>query len=289
MAEKNKSQRNIFIYFSIAIGFSWLFWVPAIFVDQNIMNTPWVILLYAGGLGPALGGILLTHLNQDPKLRKEYWDRVFNFKRVGGLWYLVILFAYPILTALFSFIEDGQIQITEAFQDLLIRPVGLIPFLLFLFIFGPFPEELGWRGYALDELQDRMNPITASLFLGAIWAFWHLPLFLMQGTFQYDLGLGSAAFWRFILSAILISVFISWIYNNNQRSILSASLFHFSVNFTGNVFLESDVLITTRIVVLVVLSILLFSFTRKNGLLGYMDRNKLPYPRSPSTLPGGTN
>lgn len=279
MIENNNTHKRIWVFFAIAIGFSWLFWVPATFVDQNIINSFWVILLYIGGLGPALGGIILTYLSKDPKVRKEYWSRVFNIKRIGGLWYLVIFFAYPILTVLISFFEDGQIQFSETGLDLMIQPFRIIQFVLFMFIFGPFPEELGWRGYALDGLQDRMNPVAASLFLGAIWAFWHFPLFLMQGTFQHGLGLGSAAFWRFIISAILISVFITWIYNNNQRSILSASLFHFSVNLTGNVLLETDTLNTTRTAVLVILTILLVAFPRKKGLLGYRDQNKLPESR----------
>jgi len=192
----------------------------------------------------------------------------------------VIFFVYPLLTGLISFFEDGQIQISEAGKELLIQPLRIIPFMLFLFIFGPFPEELGWRRYALDGLQDRMNPVAASLLLGTIWAFWHFPLFLMQGTYQHELGLGSAAFWQFIISAILISVFFTWIYNNNQNSILSASLFHFSVNLTGNVLLETGVLQTTRIAVLVVLAFLLVFFTKQNGLLGFIEQNELPNPHS---------
>ena len=269
MAEKNTSDKRISAFFAIAVGFSWLFWMPAAFIDQNIMNSPWIILLYAGGLGPALAGIILTYLNKDPLFRRDYWSRVFNIKRIGGLWYLVIFLAYPIINMLISFIDDGQILLTETGAELLAEPVRIVPFILFLFIFGPFPEELGWRGYALDGLQERMNPAAASLLLGTVWAIWHIPLFLMKGTFQYELGFMSAAFWQFIISAILISFFITWIYNNNQRSILSASLFHFSVNLTGNILLETDSHIMIRIAVSIILAAVLLAATRKNGLLGY--------------------
>jgi hypothetical protein len=43
------------------------------------------------------------------------------------------------------------------------------------------PEEPGWRGFALDELQPRWNAPAASLVMGAIWVVWSLPLFFFEG------------------------------------------------------------------------------------------------------------
>jgi membrane protease YdiL (CAAX protease family) len=248
------------IYFLIAIGFSWLFWIPATFVNVNILESHWVILLYIGGIGPAVGGILLTYLNKDKESHREYWRRVFDVKRISAKWYLVILLAYPLITALLAIAENGQIQITETFHELLTQPVRIITFTIFIFIFGPLPEELGWRGYALDGLQDLMNAVLASLLLGAAWALWHIPLFFMKGTYQYEMGFGSAAFWRFMTFATVISIFFTWIYNNNQRSTLSAALFHFSINFTGNILEESEELDLHRIILFVVMAFIVVSF-----------------------------
>jgi membrane protease YdiL (CAAX protease family) len=128
---------------------------------------------------------------------------------------------------------------------------------VFIFIFGPLPEELGWRGYALDGLQRWTNAVAASLLLGMVWAVWHIPLFFMEGTYQYELGFGSAAFWRFMVFAVIISIFFTWIYNNNQRSILSAALFHFSVNFTGNVFEVTEKLEFHRILLFALMAVVI--------------------------------
>jgi len=254
------------IYFLIAIGFSWLFWIPAAFINVNIPESPWAILLYIGGIGPAIGGILLTYLNNDKESHKAYWRRVFDVKRIGAIWYLIILLAYPLITALLEIAENGQIQITDTFQELLSQPVSIITFLFFIFIFGPFPEELGWRGYALDGLQNRMKALPSSLLLGVVWAVWHIPLFFMNGTYQNELGFGSAAFWRFMIFATVISIFFTWIYNNNQRSILSAALFHFSVNLTGNILKTTEEMDLHRIILFAVMAIIIVVYYGANNL-----------------------
>jgi hypothetical protein len=41
-------------------------------------------------------------------------------------------------------------------------------------------EEPGFRGYALPRLQFRHSALLASLILGVLWAFWHLP-FVVTG------------------------------------------------------------------------------------------------------------
>jgi membrane protease YdiL (CAAX protease family) len=61
-------------------------------------------------------------------------------------------------------------------------PTGMV---VIEIIGGPLSEELGWRGFALDRLQDRWSPLVSSLFLATFWAVWHLPRFSMSDTTQY--------------------------------------------------------------------------------------------------------
>ena len=56
------SLHSPWIFFVITFGISWLFWIPAGFIDANIQETSWVILLYLGGVGPPIAGIALTYL-----------------------------------------------------------------------------------------------------------------------------------------------------------------------------------------------------------------------------------
>ncbi|MFC5368925.1 CPBP family intramembrane glutamic endopeptidase [Salinirubrum litoreum] len=54
-------------------------------------------------------------------------------------------------------------------------PVFLFP--VFLLIVGvvTYGEELGWRGYLLPELSDRIGPVAATASVGVVWALYHFP------------------------------------------------------------------------------------------------------------------
>ncbi len=104
-------------------------------------------------------------------------------------------------------------------------------FAVFVFLLGPLPEEIGWCGYALDRLQARWSALTASIVLGAAWGVWHIPLFFMQGFYGEFSATPDPS--GFMYDIVLILVVYTWMYNHTRRSVLAAVLFHFMINFTG--------------------------------------------------------
>ncbi len=225
------------LFFVVAYLWSWGLWIPAALVGQGISLSPVRVLYYLGGLGPLIAGIGLACLTHRQEYCREYVLRLVQFKRIGLRWYAVILLTVPIIAVLAIALDiilggDGA-NWEEATLHLLPRPWSIVPFALFTLIFGPLPEELGWRGFALDRLQARWSALGSSLILGAAWTLWHLPLFFIGGTFQFKQGIGSIAFWLFMLDKAPQSILMTWIYNHTRRSTLSAVLFHFMVNFVG--------------------------------------------------------
>lgn len=91
-------------------------------------------------------------------------------------------------------------------------------------------EEFGWRGYALPELQVRRSALVASVIIGAVWSFWHLPKFLNSGD-PHD-----TSFWFFAVNMIANAVLCTWLFNKTRGSLLLMLLLHAGVN-TGIVML----------------------------------------------------
>lgn len=168
--------------------------------------------------------------------RRDFWLRIIDIRRIKLRWYPVI-FLFPAaldgLAALLDFLTGGR-GWTFGAQ---VEQYSATPLYLIAIAFiAPTFEEFGWRGYALDRLQLRWNALASSLILGFFWALWHLPLFFIKGTYQYSLGVGSLAFWTYMVYIIPLAIFFTWIFNNNNRSTLAAILFHVTIDVTGEVF-----------------------------------------------------
>ncbi len=228
---------NPWRFFILALGISWFFWLWIIVSGWNVWSFPAVIPGALGLFGPALAEIALIFRAHDKDQWRDYWQRVFDIRRIGGRWHLAIWLTFPAVNALaaaLSVLAGSPGPEFETARSLLAEPWRLLPFAAFVLIFGPLPEELGWRGYGLDALQARYSALASSLILGVVWALWHVPLFFMRGTFQHDrLGFGTPGFWSFVSGPVIVSILFTWIYNNTHRSTLSAILFHFMANFTG--------------------------------------------------------
>ncbi len=236
-SDMKKSKANPWCFFILALGISWFFWMWVILLGWNVFTFPAVILGALGLFGPAIAEIILISHTHDKEEWRDYWQRVFDIRRIGKRWHLVIWLTFPVLNAvaiLLSVLTGSPSPGFETAKNLLSEPWKILPFMIFILLFGPLPEELGWRGYALDGLQARYNALVSSLILGVIWALWHIPLFFMKGTFQHDqLRFCTLSFWTYILGPVIISILFTWIYNNTNRSTLSAILFHFMINFTA--------------------------------------------------------
>ena len=186
-------------------------------------------------------GVYFTYREGGKAVRRDYWFRVVDWKRLGFQGWILSLVAVPLLTLLAGeadvLLDGSGLKLDLTALDYFTRSLtvfpGLLAFLIFMFLFGPGPEELGWRGYALDRLRVRYGSLWASLILGFLWGVWHLPLFFLKGAYQSTLGVGTVGFFLFFAAIIPLSVVMTWIYDLTHRSVLSAILMHFSVNLVG--------------------------------------------------------
>jgi membrane protease YdiL (CAAX protease family) len=85
-----------------------------------------------------------------------------------------------------------------------------------------FGEEVGWRGYALLQLQRRRSAFMATFQLSLIWALWHLPLFAFAPGLS---RMGSVEVLGWYFSIVTGAVLFTWLMNSTG-SIAIVAVFH---------------------------------------------------------------
>lgn len=226
-------------YLVVTFGVSWSAWGVLLLSGGSPFSLPGLVPFLVGGLGPAVAGVGLT-VAAGAEARRAYWKRLVDLSRVGPGWILLVL----TLPALLTLAGGALVRLGGGSPGLLAESApaslsALVSFLGITLLFGPLPEELGWRGYLLDPVLDRIGALGASLAVGGVWAVWHLPLFFLDGTYQAGLGVGTAAFWLFGYFIVAYSVLYTWVHVHTGRSILAAVLFHFAINASGELLASS--------------------------------------------------
>ncbi|MGM0673558.1 MAG: CPBP family intramembrane glutamic endopeptidase, partial [Spirochaetota bacterium] len=233
-------------FFSVDFVLTWApLWLMAIGIRKGWFERGMGLLVIAG-ISATLSALYFVHKARHPGFVRDFWIRAVDPTRIGAGWWFVVLFlqfalkiASVVLAAAFGIGALDQLQPTQAFLS------SPITFLLFLLVFGPIPEELGWRGYGLDALRTRMNLLEASLLLSVIWGIWHLPLVFVEGSYQHGLLEYPPSLIAFFVAFFPTSILMSWIYYRTGRSTLSAILFHFAGNAAGEMF---HIALPTRVI-----------------------------------------
>ena len=282
MKKSSAGKSWVWAYFAFTFLWSWLFWVPTVLLGLNVHYWTTQVGFGLGGLGPPIFGAFFTYKEGGPKVFRDYLCRIWDWKNLNLFWLVMALVMVPALTEVAGLIDillggQGIRMDPQAFHFASGLPVVLmVPVIvIFFLLFGPLPEEMGWRGYALDRLQAIMGPWAGSLLLGFFWGLWHLPLFFMGGSFQNTLSIGSPGFWFFFAEVISVSFLMTWIYNHTGRSILSAVLFHFACNMTGETTIHTNRIELIR-VILCLMWIGIVAFWTKDRALGYRPLSDNP-------------
>ncbi|MEM2122200.1 MAG: type II CAAX endopeptidase family protein [Candidatus Bathyarchaeia archaeon] len=236
MKYRELNRFNLWLYFLIAFVFSWSFWIPQALVSIGLLSVPSILVDFLSSpfnpaaFGPLVSAFSLTYLSEGGEGVRNLLKRGVYYK-FDKKWYIPIFLLFPFITgaALLLATLSG-----EALPELsmLTNPFSIVvAFVYIFFLGGPFQEEWGWRGYALDRLQVRLNALVSSLILGVIWGAWHLPLFFISGTIQ-----SQTPVWGFMILILCGSILFTWLYNNTGGSILAVMLFHAMNNLSFFIF-----------------------------------------------------
>jgi CAAX protease family protein len=154
--------------------------------------------------------------------------------RVGACWYLIALLGLPIASVLCASVIYGVAPLNALVDNWQLLFTLILPGLLIRTVFLNTIEEIGWLGFLQARLQDEYGPWKACLLVEIPFALWHLPGLLADTGGQLSLAL---VFLGILAIFQLCGRFVNmWLYNNTNRSILLAGMFHATYNTTVNTY-----------------------------------------------------
>ena len=234
LKRKGVAMKRLACFFLLVYLFTWTFWGLSLLESTDIIVLPFPREYFGivGGFGPSVMGLYFL-IRYRKRSFKSIIGETFKLKTDGknifvifalmpsilGMSYLITRFVFGIEYTLEWFNQPAFIPIV---------------FLYILFLGGPLGEEIGWRGYALPKLMKRYSPFIASLILGLVWAFWHLPAFFIAGSSQEGIS-----FPLYIINTIVLTLIITILYLRTKQ-ISSALYFHTSANFALGIFYIID-------------------------------------------------
>jgi uncharacterized protein len=229
----------IIFYTIFAYVGTWLVWLPLLLSRDGLgilsYSSPLPLIL-TGGIGtftgPALAAFVMTGVTEGREGVRRLLRSIVLW-RVGLRWYLFVLLGIPLVLTLGALVVPGTLA---SFKPM--PPLSMLTSYLILFIYpaliigGPLGEEPGWRGFALPRLQRRYGPLVGTLILSPLWAFWHVPIWLVlwreAGMFDvYNLVV-------YVMFITVWSIVMTWVFNNTRGSVLMAILLHTSVDAFPN-------------------------------------------------------
>lgn len=224
-------------FFILAYVGTWLLELPMVLGKDGLGLLPFnvplplyiVLFLLSSFSGPTLAAFLVTHALEGKAGMKRLFRRYGKW-RVGLLWYLVVIFGFPLVYLASASIALGGIPFASIRANALTFFTSYLPALLIFPAFITWGEEPGWRGFALTRLQERYSPLLSSLVVGLFHGIWHLPIFLIvvgppaQGPFNFT------QFATNVGVIMVITILWTWVFNHARGSILIAVLLHASLN-----------------------------------------------------------
>jgi uncharacterized protein len=203
-----KPWRGLVRFFAGAFAFTWALQAPAALASLGVFAgeaAVWLPLAVLGVFGPAVAATLVV-------AREGGWAAVRRLYAGLAAWRVSVRF-YLIGLLLPAAALSGILWLLRfAGRE---GPIAYFPdgARLVAAVVIALGEEIGWRGFALPRLQQRLPGFAASGVIGVLWTLWHVPMFVAAGV---------------PLSLLLVmalyftggSLLFTWLFNRSGGSLL---------------------------------------------------------------------
>lgn len=225
-------RHQILAFVALAFALSWAIWWGMAAVPLSIATFGGTVLNVIALSGPSITALVLSAILGGGELRRLLGG--FALSRVSARWVVVALLLPLAMIAVAIAISVLAFGAPTPVITIALVGVLALEFVRILFLGGPLGEEIGWRGFALPRLQTRRTAFSASLVLGLIWGLWHIPLYFVPGTGQFETvssGMSPAfAIGAFVVWTIGLSILFTWLFNETRGSLIVVILFHTLIN-----------------------------------------------------------
>lgn len=188
--------------------------------QQFLMNIPFSIYI----LSPAIASYVVLKKNKKIIGLKEWLKTVFYFKNNVFL-YLFVTAGLALYFGVHIAVLGGVKLALPFYTFFLSIPGGII--------IGGL-EESGWMYVLQPEFDKKYGFVPACVFVGIIWAFWHIPLFFIPGTNHCA---GTIHFWMFQIQLMSFSFFRGAVYRIAGKGyVFVFLLFHTMFNAVSPIF-----------------------------------------------------
>lgn len=184
--------------------------------DNYLLYIPYLL----GGLSPTIASFISLKKSNNILNFKDWSKNIFDFRH-NIYSYLTVIILSVILISSQCFIcgyEKGA-------------PLFVVIFMIPMMIIGGGLEEAGWRYILQPELEKKFSFTLSTIITAVIWWIWHLPLFFIQGVFQYGQN-----FFAFGINVLGLAFALASI-RKNTNSVWLCVLFHSLINSLNGVYM----------------------------------------------------
>ena len=143
------------LFFALTYIVTWAFWIPAIFIPENIA----LILMVFGLITPAAVSTIIVLFSGSELLKQDLKDKLIGFYKVRwmNVFLAIVAFAAVVVVSILLSLAFGQSLDQFSFtDDFSFSGVGIAGALLTILV-ASIIEEVGWKGYCEDSIGNYMN------------------------------------------------------------------------------------------------------------------------------------
>lgn len=248
----NKLTKDYLIYTFLIMLMCWgictICSLNGILLNENyLLYIPYLL----GGWSPTIASFLALKKNNKVTNFKEWLKNVFDFKHniISYIMVIILGILFILPQCLVSGYESGS-------------PLIAIFVMIPMMLFGGGLEEAGWRYILQPELEKKYRFIISTLIVSVIWWLWHLPLFYIQGVYQYG-----HSYLIFGINVLGLTFSLASI-RKNTNSVWLCVLFHCIANSLSGIYIINDNILGSiaTTIILIIVSLALVKINNKKKI-----------------------